>query len=312
MASIPQCVASGSRAPRAMPRREAAAAEVTPSERDCVQHTEASMLALLRERHAAKSGNGPEWAYIEKVRDAPGFDAKRTADALALSLWRSRGHELHGFEVKISRGDWRRELADPAKAEGWCMIVDRWWIAAPRGVVPRDELPATWGLLETGARGLTVTVRAPLLREDRLPIERELLVPILRAAGAALVFTPDEAALKEAREQGWNEGRKSAKESGSQWRRMYEQAVASLDRARQAVAEIERVLGVSITEWVDMNGARAARVAAVLRVVLDGDDAVQRSRHAVESAAGELERHAASLRRLLVDRHAEQSEQCPK
>jgi len=116
------------------------------------KHTEASVLALLRKRHAAKNGNGPEWADVEKVRDAPGFDAMRTADAMALGLWKSGGHELHGFEVKVSRSDWRRELADPAKAEGWCEIVDRWWIVAPRGVVPRDELPATGGLLETGAR----------------------------------------------------------------------------------------------------------------------------------------------------------------
>jgi hypothetical protein len=106
------------------------------------KHTEASVLALLRKRHAA-----------------PGFDAMRTAAAMALGLWKSRGHELHGFEVKVNRSDWRSELADPAKAEGWCEIVDRWWIVAPRGVVPRDELPATGGLLETGARGLTVTVQ---------------------------------------------------------------------------------------------------------------------------------------------------------
>lgn len=263
------------------------------------QHTEASILGLLRERHAAKGGNGPEWAYIEKVRDAPGFDAKRTADALALSLWRSRGHELHGFEVKISRSDWRRELADPAKADGWCAIVDRWWIVAPKGVVPRDELPATWGLLETGARGLTVTVRAPLLRKDRPPIERELLVPILRAAGAGLAYTPDEAALKEARQRGWEAGRKDAEESGQRWQRMYERAVADTDRARKAVSEIERVLGVSITEWGNLNSLRAERVAAALKVVLGGDDAVKQSQRVISRAADDLEREVAALRRLL-------------
>jgi hypothetical protein len=101
------------------------------------QHTEASMLSLLRKRHAAKGGNGPEWAYLEKVRDAPGFDARRTADAMALGLWHNRGCELHGFEIKVSRADWRRELAELAKADGW-----------------RDRRSlSTWGLLETGARG---------------------------------------------------------------------------------------------------------------------------------------------------------------
>lgn len=65
---------------------------------------------------------------MEHVRDAAGFNVTRTADVLALGLWPSRGNELHGFEVKVSRADWRKELAQPEKAEGWCQIVDRWWI----------------------------------------------------------------------------------------------------------------------------------------------------------------------------------------
>jgi hypothetical protein len=263
------------------------------------QHTEASMLSLLRKRHAAKNGNGPEWAYLEKVRDAPGFDAKRTADAMALNLWASRGCELHGYEVKVSRADWRRELADPAKADGWCTVVDRWWIVAPRGVVPRDELPSTWGLLETSARGLTVTVQAPLLREVRLPLERRFLVPILRAAGAGLSFTPDEAALKEAREEGREAGRKAAEESGGQWKRLYEQAVEDARRSRQAVTELEKALGVSVTEWNDPGGKRAVKVPAALKAVLYGDDAVKRAQQVVERTATELERQAGLLRALV-------------
>lgn len=263
------------------------------------RHTEASMLSLLRTRYAADKGNGPEWAYIEKVKDAPGFAAKRIADALALSLWTSRGCELHGFEVKVSRGDWRRELADPDKAEGWCRIVDRWWVVAPRGVVPRDELPATWGLLETGSRGLAVAVQAPLLREVRLSMERSLLVPILRAAGAGLSFTPDEAALKKAREEGWESGRKAVEESRQQWKRMYEQGNEEIRRAHQAVAEVERVLGVCITEWGDADGVRARRVAAELKAVLDGDDAVKHAQRAIERTASELEVEMSGLRSKL-------------
>jgi len=262
------------------------------------RHTETSMLALLRERHAAKSGNGPEWAYIEHVRDAPGFDAQRTADALALSLWTSRGNELHGFEVKISRADWRREIAQPAKAEGWCAVVDRWWVVAPRGVVPRDELPATWGLMETGARGLTITKQAPLLQQTRIPIDRRLLVPILRAAGAGLRFTPNEAALKEARDEGWEAGRQAARDSGPQWQRLYEQAKEDAENAREAVREIEKVLGTRITGWGSSPGTRTTEVAAALRTVLEGDTAVKRVQHIIEQTASELERQAAALRRI--------------
>ncbi len=256
------------------------------------------MLTLLRERYAAKSGNGPEWAYIEKVRDAAGFNAKRTADAMALSLWPSRGNELHGFEVKVSRGDWRRELADPAKADGWHAIVDRWWIVAPKGVVPRDELPATWGLLETGVRGLAVTKQAPLLQETRLPLDRQLLVPILRAAGAGLSFTPDAAAIKEAREAGRREGREAAESSGREYECMWKRANEELQEARQAVREIEAVLGTHIRGWGSSPGVRTAEVSAALKVILDGGDAVKRARQVTERMAGELERQATLLRGL--------------
>ena len=33
----------------------------------------------------------------------------RYADAIAMNLWPSRGLAVHGFEIKISRGDWQRE-----------------------------------------------------------------------------------------------------------------------------------------------------------------------------------------------------------
>src|SRR4051812_18306594 len=61
----------------------------------------------------------PEYVLLEQVRGATGITegADRSADAIAMSVWPSRGLELHGFEVKVSRGDWLRELREPAKAE---------------------------------------------------------------------------------------------------------------------------------------------------------------------------------------------------
>ena len=62
-------------------------------------------MALLALRYAP-----PAYAFFEEVRAQTGYAAGGSADGLALSLWPSRGIELHGFEVKVSRSDWLREL----------------------------------------------------------------------------------------------------------------------------------------------------------------------------------------------------------
>lgn len=258
--------------------------------------TEAGVLNLLRERHAAQAGNGPEWAYMEKVRNRSGFDATRTADAMALSLWPSRGHELHGYEVKVSRSDWRSELKDGAKADAWHGIVDRWWIAAPSGVVPRDELPATWGLIEASNSGkLRVAVQAPLLTTERATIKRDLLVPILRAAGAGLSCTPEQAALDEARAKGRKEGMATAKRAGTDWQKLYEDTKANADAHFQAVTEIERALGTSIRAWAG-DKERVTKVAAALRLILAQELAVEYAKRATVNAIRGLEQAAKSLR----------------
>ena len=47
-----------------------------------------------------------------------------SGDAVIMSLWPSRGLELHGVEIKVSRADWKREAADPAKAEAIAAYCD--------------------------------------------------------------------------------------------------------------------------------------------------------------------------------------------
>ena len=70
----------------------------------------------------------PQYAFLSQVRNQTGYgnlsDGIRTADAMALGLWPSRGNYLHGFELKVSRSDWLNELKDPAKAEAIAKYCD--------------------------------------------------------------------------------------------------------------------------------------------------------------------------------------------
>lgn len=76
----------------------------------------------------------PEWACFAEVRNATGANAKRSADAVALNLWPSRGLTVRGFEIKVSKADLRNEIAQPDKAEAIATYCDEWWIVTPAGL----------------------------------------------------------------------------------------------------------------------------------------------------------------------------------
>lgn len=135
----------------------------------------------LSERYAA-----PEWAFLTQVRNGTGFRATvRTADALAMSLYPSRGLYLHGFEIKVAKSDWTRELREPDKAEEIARFCHCWWIAAPKGVVPVDELPVNWGLLELAGDKLKIAKQAVF--REAVPLTMPMLASIFRNISTAMV-----------------------------------------------------------------------------------------------------------------------------
>lgn len=89
----------------------------------------------------------PNYVYLQEVRDATGFDSVRSADALAIGMYRSCGRLIHGFEMKVSRSDWLRELKNAAKAESILRFCHHWSLIVPDASIVHDgELPPTWGL----------------------------------------------------------------------------------------------------------------------------------------------------------------------
>ncbi len=155
--------------------------------------TEAEILGALRRRYS-EPGNGGSgrYAFLTHVRTGAAFD-QQEMDAVVVCLWPSDNHAVLGFEVKVSRSDWRREiLPDTSKSDRARRLCDLWWIVAPAGVVGAAELPVGWGLLlasrcEDGAARLRIhTYPTPRERDAAgpEPISRSFLVALLRAAGA--------------------------------------------------------------------------------------------------------------------------------
>lgn len=109
----------------------------------------------------------PEWACFSEVGNSTGANCRRHADAVAINLWPSRGYEIRGFEIKVSRSDLKREIGDPEKAESIAKHCNSWWLVTPKGLVEQpDALPLGWGLYEIDEAGKIRSVRAAVQRTD--------------------------------------------------------------------------------------------------------------------------------------------------
>ncbi len=134
--------------------------------------------ALMRKRYCA-----PEWALAFEVSDATGGGLERRhADAVAMNLWPSRGLGVHGFEIKISKSDWLRELQNPRKAEAVSKYCDFWWIVAPEGVVNETAIPDTWGLIVVKKGKLFTAKQAPQRTPE--PITKDFMASLFRRTSA--------------------------------------------------------------------------------------------------------------------------------
>jgi hypothetical protein len=132
--------------------------------------------AAMRRRYC-----DPEWAILFEVRNATGHVRHaRSADAVAMSLWPSRGLELHGFEIKVSRSDWLNERKKPEKAETIAAYCDRWYLVTANNVVSdASEVPPAWGWIELTPDGKLREVRAAA-KTDAKVADRNFLAALLR------------------------------------------------------------------------------------------------------------------------------------
>jgi hypothetical protein len=220
----------------------------------------------------------PEYAFLPQVRNATGAGHSRTADALAIGLWPSRGLILHGFEVKVSRGDWLSELRNPAKADRIASFCDRWWIVTGAADIVQDgELPATWGLLIPKGGRLVVKVEAPEI--DCQPIDRKFLAAILRKAQEVVIPRDQiDEEIRKARDDSYKRGLESGQFEAEAARR-------DLGRLRDTIRSFETASGLRLESYRH----QAGDIGAAVRFVLDGG--IKRS----ESRLRELRVQAASI-----------------
>lgn len=237
--------------------------------------TSQEILKRLRDRYPLQDG----WVTMAEVTP-PG--TTRRFDLIALMSWQSRGHEVMGFEIKVSRSDWLKELATPAKAEPLVRLCSRWWIVAPPEVVKVEELPATWGLLVIHPEQVRATKQAPLLSPE--PWNDSVWRCMLLRQATRERHEPDD--IQKAKSEGWKEGYAAAEESAKRLNAHLDDEVKSL---RKIMHDAEKATGVSFRYLSDFEG-----LGEVVRMMQQGS-------HGREDMARRIEREANTLRRAALN-----------
>ncbi len=100
-----------------------------------------------------------------------------------MGIWPSNGHMIHGFEIKVSRGDFLSEMKDPTKSQAVFKFCNRWSVVTPTGLIKAEELPQTWGWMTFDGRSMRTVKQAPALSPE--PLTAGFVAAMLRRSGEA-------------------------------------------------------------------------------------------------------------------------------
>jgi hypothetical protein len=221
--------------------------------------TASELRVLLRARYTA-----PEWAYFDECRNGTGHMRRlRTADGLCLGLYPSRGMPLIGFEIKVARQDWIKELKTPDKAEEIAKYCNQWYlVVSDPAIVKPGEMPATWGLLAPDKSGKALRIFTEAKPLDPEPLDRRFIASILRRAseGTVPIDTIEDRVRAEVAER--VERQKSLAQFNA------EEAEKKYQNLLTRVRAFEEASGVSdiTSPW------SGAKIGQAVRRVLLGDD----------------------------------------
>ena len=217
-------------------------------------------------------------ALIFEVPDGTGSNKRRTADALVMSLWPSRGLDLFGLEIKSSRSDWAKELKEPSKAESLAKYCDFWFlVVGNKDIVGPGELPSNWGLIAPKGGKLKIAKEAVRLADPK-PIGRKFLAAIFRRATERIVA---EDPIKLARDEGYKAGFEAGKLSEKDCRG-YEvkRLESSVEMLRKSIEDFEQTSGIRLDHW------SGGRIGEAVKVVMNGGfDHAKRKMDRIEEEA---------------------------
>lgn len=196
------------------------------------------MIDFIRKRHPA-----PGWIVIPECGNGTGYNTKRHADAIAMSIWPSHGYDIHGFELKASRGDLMKELSDPTKADAVGKYCDYWWlVVSDLKILSGVEIPPSWGILYPRAQLLRVHRKAP--KHKAKVLDRNFSAAMIRRVVEDWVAKD----VHEDYKKNATEVAKAELEKDRAWKRQDLQH--QYDQLKSAVEAFQQYTGLTIVETV--------------------------------------------------------------
>lgn len=208
---------------------ESAVNDLHPTEK--VKYTAHDMRERLRAYH-----EGPEWVLQFEVGNGTGGNVKSHADAVAMSIWPSRGYRIIGYEIKVSRNDWLREMKQPQKADVVAKWCDAWFLVAPADIVNEAEIPESWGWMVPAAKSLRIKKQPAIVKAQ--DVNRAFIAAMLRRNhGEMDTLVADK--VRKLREKDHEENRKQVEQTLKN--RLYD-----YEKLKEAVKAFEEQSGLRI------------------------------------------------------------------
>jgi hypothetical protein len=116
-------------------------------------------------RYHGNTGGSQDWITCKEFRLGAGVEGRNRIDLWAIHTNPSQGNKAITYEVKISRGDFLRDVKDPTKHAHARLFSDAFYYAAPRGMLKLVEIPDWAGLIEVGPEDEPIWTRIKKVKE---------------------------------------------------------------------------------------------------------------------------------------------------
>lgn len=177
----------------------------------------------------------PEWYLGFEVGNSTGSNCRRHADAIAVNAYPSKGFEIRGFEIKVSKSDLKSELENGLKSDEVARFCDYWFLLVPKGLTDTFTLPPTWGIIEYSDGSLRQKKCAERL--DKQPPTPGFMCAMLRGRERAFNIEVSIRASEIA------EQRKSGAEYEA---KRYKEELAEL---METIKEVKEKTGIDLSRW---------------------------------------------------------------
>ena len=203
-----------------------------------------------------------ECVLMQEVSDASGFSRSRSLDYMVVNLWQSRGLSVIGIEKKSNRGDWLKELKNPAKQENHYKHCDYFFLLTDKeNVAKLEEIPLTWGWYHINEKGVLKTMKdAPKLSPE--PIGKSLMCAMLRRAASKDKFVHVDSV------QSFIEERSEQKRLDLEYRT--KQKAENYDSLRSIVDEFEKAAGLKLDDYWWRKGD-VSKIGEIVNLMLKGE-----------------------------------------